>query len=248
VQNAVDTAGEAGIPIISVEAYLQGKTVITEIAANQYLNGMLCADEIINYLKGSGKVLIVHTDGFHSLDLRLEGFKMKLGQYPGIELVGELPHTWENILEVTQSNVESYLTANPGGVDVIYAGWDVPVVGAAKAIMGLKLEDKIKVIGIDAFVPVVEIMRANGPILSVVNQDPNYTGIISAKAALRFLDGKELPMLIVSPLETVRHNYPGYPSNLPKGFHYIETVSEDLKALGLTVGPEDVARAFVLDK
>jgi ABC-type sugar transport system substrate-binding protein len=173
---------------------------------------------------------------------------MKLGQYPGIELVGELPHTWENILEVTQSNVESYLTANPGGVDVIYAGWDVPVVGAAKAIMGLKLEDKIKVIGIDAFVPVVEIMRANGPIISVVNQDPNYTGIISAKAALRFLDGKDLPMLIVSPLETVRHNYPGYPSNLPKGFHYIETVSEDLKALGLTVGPEDHARAFVLDK
>ena len=80
LEASIASAGKAGIPIVSVESYVQGPTVKCEIAVDQYVNGIISANEIINYSRGKAKILSIFRSGFYSLDIRNRGWKMKLGE------------------------------------------------------------------------------------------------------------------------------------------------------------------------
>ena len=251
MKTALKSAEKAGIPVISVEAYLKSPAVETEIAINQIENGITVANEVINWLEGKGSVLVVHASGEYTLDLRYDGFMRKLEEYSDIEVLETLPFNYDNWVESVKSNVESYLSANPDKVDAVYGGNNLTLVGAIRAIESLGMEDEVKVFGCDAYKTIRKMMRAdNEVVLSAVTQDANAMGIVAGKAAMKVAKGEDLPRLISLPsFKPVRSNFPPFPENYPeKGPMMMNNSPEWLNELGLGWGPDDPARQLVIKR
>jgi len=232
-------AGKANIPVIAVEILLEGPTVETYVYVDQLINGIMSANNIIDYLaftkgKVEGKVLIPHTPGNNTLDRRYKGLMLKLTECPNIEIV-TLPHDFANPIESTRATVESYLKANPD-VDVVGPLFGETMVGSSLAIEGLRMADRVKVIGIDAFENVMELMRAGKPIIAAVHQDAYAMGTVVGKLALKILNGEQVSYQYFLPLTSIYANFPGKPDNFPiEGLVKIPCPN-DFKTLGLDWG------------
>ena len=239
LQTGLDLAGKANIPIVAVEVLAEGPTVKCYVYVDQVINGVMDANNIIDYLaftkgKVEGKVLIPYMPGSYTLDLRYKGLMLKLGEYPNIETVS-LPFDFANPVESSRASIESYLKANPD-VDVVTPLYGEPMVGACSAIVGLKMEDTVKVVGIDAFDNVMELMRAGKPIIAGVQQDAYAMGTVAGKLALRILAGEEVSYQYFLPITSIYANFPGKQDNYPAEGVVKIPCPQNLKDLGFDWG------------
>ncbi|MCL5070023.1 MAG: sugar ABC transporter substrate-binding protein [Actinobacteria bacterium] len=211
-QKSIEAAAEAGIPIIDVEAAITGKNVITHLWADQMVNGIYGANNLIEYFAAinngvvKGKLVEVYSPGLTTIDIRREACLMKLALYPDIETT-EVPYDMINGVEDSQKKAEAYLLANPD-VGVITAYYGAPMVGSALAVDYLGLNDKISILGIDAFEPVLNLMRQGKPILSAVQQDGYAIGVVAAKLAMKHFAGEKLPYQTIMPLVSIYNHFP----------------------------------------
>jgi ABC-type sugar transport system substrate-binding protein len=235
-------AMERNIPIISVEAYLEGPVVKTHLNADQMINGIHNANNIINYLaithngRVKGNVLDVHTPDSYTIDLRHKAMLMKFAEYPQINIARNISFDWSNILEDTRIKVESYLTKHADEIDVITAHFGEPLVGAALAVENLGLGDKIKVIGIDAFEAVIDLMKQGKCIIAAVQQDGYAMGIVAAKVGLKVLSGEKVPFEYILPLANIYSNFPHMVDNYPENGKVKIPSPSHFKEMGLDWG------------
>lgn len=64
--------------------------------------------------------------------------------------------------------VTDYLSANPGGLDAVWVGWDDAALGAAQAIS--EAGSSAKVTGVDATSEAIAAIEAGGPFLATIEQ------------------------------------------------------------------------------
>jgi len=196
--STVNAAAKANIPIISVEVLLEGPTVKTEVASNQFLVGFYPTNYLLDRINRNGKVAVFYQPGFTSIERRYKAFQVVKNEYTGIEVVVEHPYGEADFVNYAMAAVESILKAHPD-LKGIWCCWDGPGTGAAKAVCAAGRKD-IVVTGIDGNRMALELLRdPDSCLAATLCQDGYEQGRVGARLTLQVLQGKEIPRYITLP-------------------------------------------------
>lgn len=196
----IDKANEANIPVFTIDTNADGGDVVSFIGTDNVLGGKIAGERVIKLLNGKGKVaLIVGVPGQQTMRDRASGFKEAIATAPEIQIVAEQPANSERALAMTV--MENILQANPD-LNAVFACSTLMAMGALEAVEAAGKLDQVKVIGFDSQKESLEAIKA-GKLDSLVAQNPFNMGYLGVKAAIDYINGKEVPKRIDTGTELV---------------------------------------------
>lgn len=201
ITQAVKRATDAGIPVFVADAIIAGAPAVTSICSNDFGMGTWSMNWIIDQIGGKGKVAVIDLPSNEAWDLRGQGARYILSQYPDVEVVAEW--SWDSTGVVTpRQAVENMLTANPdaGDLDAIWCAWDGAAMEGSLAIKDAGRSDQIITTGIDGGEYAFEIMKNDGVFALTMAQSIYYMSYNSVRYAKDYLDGKQVPRFIIAPV------------------------------------------------
>ena len=201
ITQAAKRATEAGIPVFVADAIIAGVPAVTSICSNDFGMGTWSMKWIIDQIGGKGKVAIIDLPNNEAWDLRGQGAKYILSQYPDIEVVSKW--SWDSTGAVTpRQAVENMLTANPnkGDLDAIWCAWDGAAMEGALAIKDAGRVGEIITTGIDGGEYAFGIMKNDGVFALTMAQSIYYMSYNSVRYAVDYLAGKQVPRFIIAPV------------------------------------------------
>lgn len=195
----VEMVNEAGIPLITLDIACTGGEVLSHIASDNYLGGVLAARFIGDYIGGEGQVAVLDNNTITALIERENGFvdTMK-AEYPGVEIVsmqsGE--STREKGMEVT----ENWLLNYPE-LKAIFGTNDMMGLGAVQAIDAVGAD--VIVVGFDATGEACTVISEGGAMKASIAQQPKLLGQVGMETILNILAGNEVEELVEAAVVTV---------------------------------------------
>jgi ribose transport system substrate-binding protein len=190
----VEKVAASGIPCVIIDSSIETDKYVSFVATDNYQGGVIAARRMGEILEGSGKVILIkYAPGSASTMNREDGFSQTIAkEFPNIEIVDSKYglDTVETSLQAT----EDLLTKNPQ-LDGLFACNESTAVGALRALQSSGRVGKIKMVGFDAGVLLLEALR-NGDIDSLVVQNPYKMGYDGVKTLVEKLQGKDVPKRI----------------------------------------------------
>lgn len=146
-----EQAAEAGIPIFMFNmpvALSENPYYVANVGYDQYEAGRLMGLYVAETYgsEPTNLAIIEGLPGVHNTQ-RLEGFMAGLGDTETVTIVASQPGDW--VRDRAQTVMENLLTANPGGIDVVWGMYDEMALGALAAIRSRGLGGEIDVLGYD---------------------------------------------------------------------------------------------------
>lgn len=177
---AVKKANDENIPVIILDARIAeedleeaGAHIDCFIGSDNYQGGELAAQAMYDQLGGKGKVAVLEgISGVESGELRVGGFKDKLEELGGLEIVASQPADWDQELGYTV--FQNILQANPD-ISGVFCANDMMALGAVKAVEDMNLSDQVTVIGFDATDDAKAAIK-EGRMFASVAQSPDVMG------------------------------------------------------------------------
>jgi len=206
------------------------------------INGIHNANNIIDFLatthngRVEGNLLDVYSPGTYTIDLRHKAMLLKLQEYPGIVISEVIKFDLRNSLEDTRKQVEAYLEHYADAIDVVTAHFGEPLIGATMAVEALGLGKRIKVIGIDAFLPVIELMKKGNCVIAAVQQDGYAMGTVAAKVGIMVARGEDVAYQYILPLINIYSSFPNRIDNYPDNEPVKITCPSHFKQMGFDWG------------
>lgn len=187
----ITQAQEAGIPIVTLDTYIDHPNVLALIGVPQYDAsrefGRYVAGYIAGAMDGKAKVGLMIASSEVQI-ARRDGFVDALEALPGVEVVAE--GDGRNILERATAEAENMLTANPD-INVIYATGDPQLQGALAA--GLSQNRDIAFFGWDDIPQPFLKPLEEGRLVGFLKQSPDYGGEQGVRLLVKHLNGEEIP-------------------------------------------------------
>lgn len=186
----VETANQAGIPVITVDIAAEGGDVVSHIASDNCMGGRLAAQRMNEVLNGEGKVALITYPVITSTIEREECFVEEMGNYPGIEVVATQSGQSDRAraLSVTED-----LLLQHSDLNGIFAVNDMMGLGALAAVQGANKESQVSIIGFDAQPEAVDAMKSGSAYKGSVAQQPQLLGQMALEMMLQHLRGEEVP-------------------------------------------------------
>lgn len=187
-------ANEAKIPVFTADIASTSNLgkVVSHIASDNHAGGRAAADLLVKALGGKGKVAILSHPEVASVTDRVDGFKERLEEYPGIEIVAELSS--EGKRDKAVKVMEDLLQSDPD-LSGVFGINDDSALGALAAIESAGKLGKIKIVGYDA-TPEARAKIETGAIYGDVIQTPKLIGKLTIGAIHDYLNGKTPPPVI----------------------------------------------------
>lgn len=194
---AVAKANAANIPVLVIDTRVDeaalseanGK-VATFIGSDNYEGGKIAGTQMVQALKGTGKVAILEgIPGHETGDQRLKGFHEIVDNESGIEVVVSQTANWER--DQGFNVFQNILQSNPD-VNALFSCNDMMALGAIEAIAAAGRADEIVVIGFDAVNDARQAIR-DGKMLGSVAQYPSEMGRLAVENAYRLIQGESIP-------------------------------------------------------
>ncbi len=185
--DAIAKASEQGIPVVTIDSGVKSDIPISFVATDNIAGAKAAARELARLIGEAGEVgLIPFVPGAATSEMREQGFKDGIAEYPDIELVSVLYSQSEagKGMDVTQdmmtahSNLKGIFAANEGGA-----------LGAAQAIEVAGKMGEVKLVAFDAAQGEVDALK-RGAIQALVVQNPFQMGYQGVKAAIDHLEGR----------------------------------------------------------
>ncbi len=201
--DAYHEAAARGVKLVFMdnvpEGMEAGKDYVTLVSADNFGNGVVCADLMAEALQGHGKIgLVSHKADFFVTRQRYEAFRQTVrDNYPGIEVVAEGGVAGPDFAGDAERIASDMLEENPD-LEGIWAVWDVPaegVVAAAKKAARTGLVVTTVDLGLNI---ALELARG-GVVFGVGAQRPFDQGVAEAELAGYGLLGKLAPPYVVLP-------------------------------------------------
>jgi len=188
LMNALNAAVDAGVKIVFADTQAPSfKSAVTYIGTDNEsaaYEGALAFSDALN--EGSNIVILRGKLGDVNHEARTKGLTQALE---------EKGHT---VLEVQDANcetdraaaaMEAWLTKYPDGIDAVMVTSDSMAVGAAQAIKGAGLSDKIQVCGFDGFQSAISLVQT-GEISMIIGQKPYGMGYDAVKCGFGAMNGE----------------------------------------------------------
>ena len=191
LNNSLDRAAAAKIPVVIFDSGVDSKNYLTFISTNNVEAGRAAARELGQLLKGRGTVAeIMHAPGSFSTMDREHGFEEVMArEFPGIRIVAKQFSAGDR--EKAMNVTENILTANPG-LDGLFASSEPSSVGAAQALKSRGLAGKVRLVAFDSSQGLIDDLQ-NGTIDALVAQDPFKLGHDAVMLLEEKLRGKTPP-------------------------------------------------------
>ena len=183
VQDALQAAVDAGIPVILVDNDIPDWDAKTSVVAtDNHAGGVLAGQFMAEQLSAGDTIAVLEgAAGAPSLQARVDGFKEGLGD--GFDIVASLPTDCDQTKGLDAA--QDILTANPD-VTAIYGACGPPIIGALEAVADAG--SSALVVGFDAGPDELAAIVA-GTELGSVAQFPDKMGSMGAQAALDAING-----------------------------------------------------------
>lgn len=140
-------AKDAGIPVIAFDRTLTDTSVqVSEIINDDIQAGRTAAELLVEDMGTEGKIAIIEgTPGGAVTIARQEGFMSEISKYPGIEIVADLPASFQRVQAVDV--FENILQSNPD-ITGVFCHNDEMALGVCKVLKDAGITD-VTVVGID---------------------------------------------------------------------------------------------------
>ncbi len=196
-------AGEAGIPVITVDTFIgtgnyqtgagDADFPLAYIASDNVLGGKMAARALAKAIGDKGKVYVSNVKpGVSTTDQREEGFKDEMKSHPGIQVLQTQFN--DDDANKAASQLQSVYARNPDLVGVFGANL-FSAMGAANGVQQGGQSGKIKVIAFDAPTSIVDSIKS-GLIEAAIAQHPAEIGYYGVMSAYAHLTGQSIPTLI----------------------------------------------------
>lgn len=186
-------AREANIPVINVDRFPEGEPGDTFIAGESVESAYAVCKHIIEKAGGSGKMVIIHGQKGTTPEVdRFTGCKRAIDENPGVELVAQ---QWSQMWSADEgfSIAQNMLQANPD-ISIIFGQADGLAMGAAKAVEGAGLADKVIIGGYDGDMSALEYLsKCQGPYIVTATQSTRTMGKMAVDSAIAVAAGETVP-------------------------------------------------------
>lgn len=192
IKPAVSAAVQAGIPVVAIDAVLNGDNQV-QVGVDNRAAGRQLGEYTGNYitreLGGEAKVGVVGALGSYVQNLRLDGFREGLAQRaPKAKIVGTVDGN--NVQDTAQSAAENLLTANPD-LQIVYATGEPALIGTVAASVAQGSGERTRIFGWDLSPQAVQGLD-DGSVAVVVQQNTRGMGKAAVEAALALLAGQQV--------------------------------------------------------
>ncbi|WP_199615356.1 substrate-binding domain-containing protein [Paenibacillus alkalitolerans] len=185
-----DQAGNAGIPVISIDSEVASTKVRSYIGANNYVAGRQAGMELVEHTGDNSRVAIVSfVEGARNASQREEGLLDLLAQYSGVTVV-DMRYSESDL--TTAEQVTRDILKKHGTIDGIVALNAIATSGVTNVIRQMGLEGKVKVVGFDSTSDIMEMLQ-EGVIQSTIVQNAFTMGYLGVKHAIEATEGMKLP-------------------------------------------------------
>jgi ribose transport system substrate-binding protein len=193
------------IPVIMLDSDVADPSVrMAYIGTNNEAAGRMAAEVMSRLLGGRGKVAYEgYVPGIESVDARERGWRAGLESESGLESVGQTYDRGD--LSDVAANVNGLMSRNAdlGG---IFASWTNAAIGTAQAVGNAGKQDEVNVVGMDADVEEVSLLK-RGLIDALVVQRVFTAGELGVRQIVEYLDNGTRPRdTLLDPVIATREN------------------------------------------
>jgi len=206
--NPVEQAVQNKIPVVIIDSGLDAPQLYVKyVATNNENGGRLAAQRLLEVLAEQGNkaprlVLFRYKVGSESTEKREKGFedvinetiaRQKAANEPAITWVTppaealELGSTKDSALTAAKP----YLSPRRDQIDGIFAPNESSASGVVEALRSLGLTKKIRLVGFDSSVPLLQALR-DGEVDGLVLQDPYRMGYLAVWTLVQHLEGQNV--------------------------------------------------------
>ncbi|QWA09168.1 sugar ABC transporter substrate-binding protein [Sodalis ligni] len=185
----------ANIPLFTVDTASPSSINVT--TSDNFYIGEQLALKLVNDLHGEGNILVFN--GFYGVPvvaMRYDQLRAVLKWYPKINIIQpELRDVIPNTVQDAYGQIGQLLNKYPkGSVQAIWAGWDVPQIGATQAVDAAG-RTEIKTYAVDGSPDVVSLVKdPKSSAAAVIAQQPYLIGKTAVQSVARYLAGdRSLP-------------------------------------------------------
>jgi ribose transport system substrate-binding protein len=187
----LDRAVAAGIPVTVFDSGIDSTNYISYVATDNVEAGRMAARTLGELVQDRGSIgIVMHAPGSASTMDREKGFKEVMArEFPKIRIVGE-QYGMANAAR-SRAAAENILAANPD-ISGLFASAEPASIGAALALKGRDLTEKVALVAFDSSESMVEDLKS-GAIDAMVVQDPQRMGYEAVKTLVQKLRGESPP-------------------------------------------------------
>lgn len=188
VQSAVESAHDAGIPVVAVDAQAKGP-VSGFVGSKNFKAGYLSCQYLAKSLNGKGKVAILNGIPVTPILQRVKGCRKALGEAKGIQIVDEQNGHQER--DTAMNVTENMLQSHPD-LDGLFSVNDGGTLGALVALNSAGTH--VKLASIDGIPEAIKAMQQkNSPLVVDVAQHPDVMVVKALQLALKKYRGEKSP-------------------------------------------------------
>lgn len=187
----VREASRANIPVAIIDSALQGQDFVSFISTDNYMGGVVGARKLGEILQGKGKIILMRClEGSASTMEREQGFLDTMTkEFPGIGFLTNDQYGGATV-ESAYRLAENLLSRFPDA-DGIFTPNESTTFGTLRALQEADLAGKIRFVGFDSSIKLVEAMK-QGLIQGLVLQNPFNMGYLGVKKLVTFIREKSI--------------------------------------------------------
>ena len=184
IQHAI----KAGIPVETVDTYINKKLAFTNISTDNPAGGRLAADALAKAIGSAGGdvAIMATTPGVSTTDQRIAGFKAQLKKYPKLHFVSI---QYCNDDTPTAARLTSGLLAGHPKLAGMFAVNVKSGDGVTSAVQAAGKAGKVKLVEFDAGPPQVAALKA-GTVDALIAQYPYGIGQLGMQLAVKWVKGE----------------------------------------------------------
>ncbi|WP_017872662.1 substrate-binding domain-containing protein [Candidatus Caldatribacterium saccharofermentans] len=192
----VEKAKEMGIPVICFDSGVESDIPVTTVATDNLKAAAYAADKMAELIGGEGEVaLVVHDQTSRTGIERRDGFVNRIKEaYPKIKIV-DIQYGGGDHLKSTDL-AKAIIQAHPN-LKGIFGANEGSAIGVINAVKELGKVGQIVVIGYDSGKQQIDAIL-EGVMAGAITQNPVGMGYMAVEAAIKAIEGKELPKYIDS--------------------------------------------------
>jgi len=189
----VSKAMKKKIPVLIFDSALKGKPgkdFISFVGTDNMRAGNLAGENLAKLLNGKGKVVLLrYVKGQASTTEREEGFLEAIAKHENIRMIVKDSYAGATVDEAKKASMS--LMSQIKEADGIFCPNELSTMGMLLALRDASLAGKIKFIGFDASIPLIEALK-DREINALVVQDPSRIGYQSIKTMVDYIHGKKI--------------------------------------------------------
>lgn len=192
LQDQIDGAHGAGIPIIAIDG-AANPSVALNVTSDNYVLGETMSAFLIDAIGGEGEIVRFFHSAHPGVRQREIALDDALAATPSVtEIAGHYVQVPGQI-DDSRNAMDAILLANPGdgAIDAVWAAWDEPGIGALLAIEAAGREG-IVIAGIDGNPQAIEMIEACTPFIATVRQGFGEMASIAAEQLAVLLSGESI--------------------------------------------------------